>query len=79
MIYFHSFGRKAVIFLWSTTGKTLELSWIAGMKYVILNRTIMAIFQGDHDEDFVDDNYSTLSQIKSHSLNFALSYVCPFN
>lgn len=39
----------------------------------------MAIFQGDHDEDFVDDNYSTLSQIKSHSLNFALSYVCPFN
>lgn len=79
MIYFHSFDRKAVIFLWPTTGKTLELSWIAGMKYVILKRTIMAIFQGDHDDDFVDDNYSTLSQIKSHSLNFALSYVCPFN
>lgn len=79
MIYFHAFGRKAIIFLWSTTCKSLELSWIAGMKYVILNRTIMAIFQWENDEDFVDDNYSILFQIKSHSLNFALSYVCPFN
>jgi len=35
----------------------------------------MAIFQGDHDEDFVDDNNSTLSQIKSHGLHFALSYL----